>query len=167
VDPALLAFLSKAKSAHYQADIAEEDGDASAAIEHLDHLVKGPRPKADSPEVREVVADTLARMAEIRSGDGQLDEAMQDVQEGLRLATETTHYRGRLMEVEGVVHQRRHKRELEAGNARAAEEAKIAAIASFEKAIEIQDEVIKRALEPRRPDGSRSRPDGSSAPTER
>jgi hypothetical protein len=147
VDPALLAFLSKAKAAHHRADIAEDDEDGSGAVTQLEALVNGPRPKADSAEVREVLADTLARLAELRSADGDFEDAMKDVDHGLKLAQERTHFRGRLKEVQGVVHQRFHKQLLADGNESKAAQQKAAAIHSFEAAIEIQDEVIKRALD--------------------
>ena len=72
---------------------------------------------------------------------------MRDVDEGLKLAKERTHFRGRLMEVQGVVQQRFHKQLLADGKDAAAAQQKAAAIGSFEAAIEIQDEVIKRALD--------------------
>jgi hypothetical protein len=151
VDPALLAFLSKAKSLHHRADMAEEDEQPDLAIALLEQLVDGPTPggKEPSPEVREVVADTLARMAELRSArgaDGDIEAAKKDVERGLALAEERTHFRGRLMEVRGVVEQRLREKLLEAGDDKGAEEAKQRAIAAFEQAVEIQDEVIKRAL---------------------
>jgi hypothetical protein len=128
VDPALLAFLSKAKSVHLQADMAEDDDKPSEAVKLLEDFLAGLAPGGDapSPEVREVRADTLARLAELQSGLGQFDEAKKNVERGLGLATEITHYRGRLMEVLGVVEQRQHD--------------------ALAKAVAIQDEVIRNVL---------------------
>lgn len=151
VDPALLAFLSKARSTHHQADLYEADDDVPKAIEVLQTLVDGPLPRAPKgaslpPEVREVVADTRARLAELRSAAGDIDAAKGDVRRGLELATERTHYRGRLMEVLGVVEQRQHDQLREAGDEAGAKAAKARAIEAFQEAVAIQDEVIKAVL---------------------
>jgi hypothetical protein len=148
VDRALLAFLSKAKASHHQADIAEEDEAPKQAVELLQRLVDGPVPggKQPAPEVREVLADTLARLAELRSASDQFEAAKQDVQRGLALAVDRTHYRGRLMEVLGVVEQRLHRKLLDDGDEGAAKEAKTRAIEAFQEAVAIQDAVIRDAL---------------------
>jgi len=148
VDRALLAFLSKAKAVHHQADIAEADDAPAQAIAVLETLVKGPIPggKQAPPEVREVLADTLARLAELRSAAGSFDAAKDDVKRGLALAVERTHYRGRLMEVLGVVEQRLHNKLQEDGDEAGAQQAKSRAIDAFQKAVAIQDEVIREAL---------------------
>lgn len=148
VDPALLAFLSKAKAAHHRADLAEDDAQPELAIAVLEQLVNGPQP-ALTPEVREVMADSLARIAELRSARGGIDDiedAKKDVDRGLALAEEVSHFRGRLMEVRGVVEQRLHDKLAEDGDEKGAAAAKQRAIAAFEQAVEIQDEVIKQAL---------------------
>lgn len=167
VDPALLAFLSKAKVAHHQADLAEEDEDPQAAIDALQKLVDGPVPGGSSPppEAREVLADTLARLAELKSGLGDFDQAKKDVERGLGLAREITHYRGRLLEVLGVVEQRLHKQLLESGNEELAAAAKARAIKAFGDAVEVQDEVIKRALGDLPPAPELSAPKDAPAPS--
>ena len=148
VDPALLAFLSKAKAIHIEADIAEGEGDVPRAISLLEQLLTGPVPggSAPPPEAREVMSDTLARQAELLSGEGDLDRATAAIERGLDLARERTHYRGRLMEVLGMIEQRRHDRLVEAGDDKGAEAAKARAIKALEEAVAIQDEVIRRTL---------------------
>ena len=102
VDPALLAFLSKAKAVHHRADIAEQDDDLAGAVAALAQLTSGPIPQGRGPngdqappEAREVLADTLARMAELDSRRGKFDEGKAHIDRGLTLAVETTHFRGR------------------------------------------------------------------------
>ncbi|MFT3771223.1 MAG: hypothetical protein QM820_37890 [Minicystis sp.] len=159
VDPALLAFLSKARAAHHEADLAEEQGDHARAIHALDALARGPRPRpqggAPAPEAAEVLADTLARLADLRSQSGDFAAAQRDVEQGLALAVAPSHFRGHLFEMEGVVHERRAKSLATAGDAPGAAQAKAKAIESFETAIKIQDQVINDALE-----GKRSARDG-------
>jgi hypothetical protein len=148
VDPELLAFLSKARAAHHQADLAEDAKDTTGAIRVLDRLVAGPRPGGAKPppEVSEVTADTRARLAELRSSIGQFDAAMKDIDEGLALATAPTHFRGHLYEVRGLVHERRMKSLAASGDPAGAEREKKLAIDAYEKAMATQDEVIRRAL---------------------
>jgi hypothetical protein len=146
VDPALVAFLSKARAAHHRADLAEQEGDRAAAIAAVSTIVDGPRPPA-TPELVEVLADALARRADLRSQAGDLDGADADVDAGLALATATTHFRGHLLEVRGLVAERRAERLAAAGDAAGAAAARERAIRAFEAAIDVQDEVIRGALE--------------------
>lgn len=162
VSPELLAFLSKARASHVRADLAMKDENTEVAIAALDELVDGSMPGGPlAPEAREVLADTLARSAELRSTIGQFDEAKADITRGLKLAPELTHYRGRLMEVLGAVESRLHEKilddiaaqqdagadsaQIEALEKRA-EDAKQRAILASMEAIDIQEDVINRAL---------------------
>jgi hypothetical protein len=154
VDKELLAFLSKAKAVHLKADLFVEEDDNAAAIEALLELTEGPMPPGDvlAPEAREVLADTYARLAELRSeletfDQAQYDEAKADVERGLKHAVERTHYRGRLMEVLGEVEKRYYQNMVDAGDTRAAESAKARAIKALEEAVNIQDDVIRKTLE--------------------
>lgn len=151
VDPALLAFLSKARAAHHQADLAEDAKDTRRAVAVLEQLVFGPRPSFGKlpPEVSEVIADTRARLADLRSRDGDIKGALRDIDEGLGLAAAPTHFRGHLFEVKGIVLERRIEALKESGDGVGAERARVEAIDAFNEAIEIQNKVIESAL----PDG--------------
>jgi tetratricopeptide (TPR) repeat protein len=150
VDAALLGFLSKARAAHHEADLAESANDRPRAINALEALVKGPRPRPVgsnvAPEVAEVLADTFARLADLRSQAGDFDAALRDVTSGLELATKPTHFRGHLFEIQGVVHERRAKAFEAAHETERAAQAKALALGAFETAIKIQDQVIDEAL---------------------
>lgn len=148
VDPALLSFLSKARAAHHQADAAEAQGNRAQALAPLEALVKGPTPLRRS-EVDEVLADTRARLAELRAGLGQFDAAEQDVQRGLELARGVSYFRGHLFEVLAVVEEQRAA--ALAADPAAASQARARAIRAAEQAIEIQDQVLRRALEKEKP----------------
>src|SRR5688572_9839702 len=67
VDTELMAFLSEARALHHEANLREDLGDAEGAIAAMNRLVAAQRPhdKA-SPEVEEVLADSYARLAELR-----------------------------------------------------------------------------------------------------
>ena len=147
IDPALLAFLSRARAAHHRADAFEEKAQLPRALKELGRILDGPLPRAPRPyvEVGEVLADTRARTADLRSRLGQHDRALEDVEAGLRLAPGQTYFRGHLFEVRGLVEERRAKALAEAGNDAAAEQARGRALAAFEQAMRIQEEVIRKS----------------------
>jgi tetratricopeptide (TPR) repeat protein len=148
VDSVLLAFLSKARSAHHAADLHEQAGDHAAAIRALEGLVNGPRPGGARPlpEAGEVLADTRARLAELRSARGEFEPALRDVDDGLALAVDPTYFRGHLFEVRGLVEERRAKALDDKGDRDGATQARKAAVEAFEQAVAIQDQVISSAL---------------------
>jgi hypothetical protein len=150
VDAALLAFLSKARAAHHQADLAQEDGNLDLAIAALEPIASGPRPASvhgeAPPEVAEVIADTRARLADLRSDLGHFAAAGEDIAQGLALATKPTHFRGHLYEVSGLVHERQAKALAAQGDEAGAAAARARALDAFEMAIKIQDQVITEAL---------------------
>lgn len=152
VDPTLLAFLSKARAAHHQADVSLDAGDRAAAIRALEQVVSGPAPRGAAgqpgapPEVAEVMADTHARLSDLRSADGDFDAALRDVEAGLALTRSPSHFRGHLVEVRGLVEERRAAALDKRGEREAADRARKAAVAAFQEAIAIQDEVIADAL---------------------
>jgi hypothetical protein len=149
VDPALLAFLSRARAAHHRADVPEGRGDLPGAIRELEALLQGPLLPGNAPESREVLADTRARLADLRSRGGDFDRAEADIAEGLRLVPETSYFRGHLFEVRGLSEERRSKALSSAGDAANAELAKNRALAAFQEAMAIQAAVIERSAPPR------------------
>ncbi|MFO0551921.1 MAG: hypothetical protein U0271_26280 [Polyangiaceae bacterium] len=151
VDAPLVAFLSKARAVHHNADLAESKDDLAQAIAYLELLTDGPRPER-SPESNEVLADAHARLADLRSRNGDYEGAKREIERGLDLAREVTHYRGHLYEILGVIEERQMEELKKKGDTHGAEAAKERAIQAFEKAIEIQDEVINQALENLPPD---------------
>jgi tetratricopeptide (TPR) repeat protein len=145
VSPELLAFLSKARAAHHNADLHEASGDLLRASDAVRGIVSGPRP-SDSPELSEVLSDAHARLADLESRRGDFEEALAQVERGLALARDVTHYRGHLLETKGVVHERWMAAHEKAGNAERATRERALALEAFEAAIEVQDEVIRRLL---------------------
>ena len=148
IDSLLLAFLSRARAAHHLADAHETEGDLAAAISPLDKLVTGPVPHADTaglaPEVREVLADTRARLADLRSRLGLFEQALSDVRAGLDAAREPNYFRGHLLETQGLVEER-HAKALEKSDPKAAAEIRKQAIALLEQAMAVQSGVLEAA----------------------
>ncbi len=145
VDPTLLAFLSKARAAHHRADLLQDDGDLDLAIAALEPVVAPPRP-GGAPEADEVVADTYARLADLKSDLGDFDPALRDVEAGLALAARPTHFRGHLLEIEGVVLERRYRALDAMGETEEAARVKARALDAFKGAIDVQEQVIDEAL---------------------
>ena len=150
VDPLLLAFLSRARSAHHLADDLESGGDLRAAAAPLASLVAGPLPHVNgaqlAPEVNEVLADTLARLADLHSRLGAFDQALADVRAGLEHASDPNYFQGHLLETQGLVEER-HAKALEPTDPSAAAAARSRAIALLEAAMAVQSGVIQHGTE--------------------
>ncbi len=148
VDPALLAFLSEARALHHQANVYEASNEPSQALESLDKLVhvQRPHPGVKVPEVEEVLADTYARLAELRLRAGSFDGAARDVQEGLTHAGDPTYFRGHLFEVAGLVEEARAASLTDAGHSADADRARERALALLQEAVDIQNKVIADSL---------------------
>lgn len=144
VDQTLLAFLSKARSAHHVADQAEAKEDRSAALRALNGVVDGPLP-ASSPEVDEVLSDTHARIADLLSQAGRFDQAEAAITQGLGRAKAATYFRGHLLEVRGLVEERREKALRASGRGQEADQARERSMAAYEEAMKVQAEVIGAA----------------------
>jgi tetratricopeptide (TPR) repeat protein len=146
VDPALLAFLSRARAAHHAADAHEARNDLAAAEKELEAVVDGALPpQKDAPEVREVLADSLARLAELRARRNDFKAAERDIERGLGLVPEPSYFRGHLVEVRGLMEERRSKALEAAGDQAGASGARERALAAFQEAMRIQNDVIQRA----------------------
>ncbi|MEP7051822.1 MAG: hypothetical protein ABJB12_15770 [Pseudomonadota bacterium] len=148
VDPLLLAFLSRARAAHHLADDHEGAADLNAALQPLVELAAGPLPHVSggelAPEVREVIADTRARLADLRSRLGAYDQAISDVQAGLEQARDPNYFRGHLLETEGLVEERRAKA-LEVSDPSASKAARQRAIDLLEQAMAVQARVLENS----------------------
>ncbi len=146
VDPVLLAFLSKARSAHHTADLREAAGDSAAALASLQALTGGELPPGNAPEVDEVLADTRARVADLLSRGGRFDQADAEIAVGLEHAKAPTYFRGHLLEVRGLVEERREKDLRGQHRGQEADQARDRSLSAYEEAMKIQAEVIRTAV---------------------
>jgi tetratricopeptide (TPR) repeat protein len=142
-----MAWLSKARTLHHLADLGENEGAVDRAIAPLEQLVGGMTPPGPSPEVDEVLADTYARLAELRARKGELDRAEADVVKGLERAPGKTYFRGHLLEVRGLVYEKLSASLAKAGKGAEAEEARQKAMRASLEAVQLQDEVIAGTLD--------------------
>jgi hypothetical protein len=144
VDTKVMAFLSAARALHHEADVKEQSGDLPGAIASLEKLVGLPRPRAN--EVDEVLADTRARLAEMRLQGNDLTGADREVHAGLEHAREPTYFRGHLLEVSGLIEERRAAALADAGKSDEAARAKARAVDLLERAVQVQEQVIGTTL---------------------
>jgi hypothetical protein len=149
VDPILLAFLSRARAAHHLADDLESGGDLTASAAPLERLVSGPLPRVSgaelAPEVREVLADTYARLSDLHSRQGAFERALAEAKLGLGHAREPSYFRGHLLETEGLVEERHAKALERDGDQAGAAAIRKRAIELLEQAMAVQSGVIERA----------------------
>ncbi|MEO7092838.1 MAG: hypothetical protein ABI175_06275, partial [Polyangiales bacterium] len=96
VDEALLAYLSTARALHHEADLFEDKNDLPGAVGALERLLAKTPPRR-GPEVDEVIADTRARLAELRAELGDFDAGQKDVELGLAAAPAISYFRGHLL----------------------------------------------------------------------
>ncbi|PIE05943.1 MAG: hypothetical protein CSA75_02140 [Sorangium cellulosum] len=147
VDAPLMAFLSKTRAAHHQADQREESGDIAGAIRALESITSTQLGRtASRPEAKEVLADTQARLADLQGQLGNYEDAEKSVSQGLKLAPRDSFFEGHLYEMRGVNEERRSKALAELGDKVGAEAAKQKALSAFDKVIDIQERVIRREL---------------------
>lgn len=146
VDPVLLAFLSKARSAHHLADQHEAKSDRTSALRALQGLTSEAAPPGNPPEVDEVLADTRARIADLLSQAGRFDQADAELTQGLTHAKTPTYFRGHLFEVRGLVEERREKALRSTGRGQEADQAHERSLDAYEAAMKIQAEVIGSAV---------------------
>jgi tetratricopeptide (TPR) repeat protein len=152
VDTEIMAFLSEARALHHEANLREESGDLTGAVNAVERLVAARRPHPERkgnqapPEVEEVLADAYARLAELRLKRGELDPAAGAVRSGLEHVAEATYFRGHLIEVQGLVEEARAAQLADAGNAAEAAKTREHAIQLLEEVVKIQDQVIQRSL---------------------
>ena len=75
LDVQTMAFLSKARALHHEANLREEAGDLPGAVAQVERIIDAvrPHPTLAVPEVEEVLADAWARVAEldVRLGDSK------------------------------------------------------------------------------------------------
>jgi hypothetical protein len=144
IDERVMAFLSAARAVHHEADIKEHAGDVNGAVALMERLVSMQAPAAS--ETDEVIADAYARLAELRLEMGNVEGAGRDVESGLDHVSGATYFRGHLLELEGIVEERRSAALADAGSAGEAEAARLRAVSLLEEAVRVQEQVITRAL---------------------
>jgi len=135
----LMIALSQAKNFHHKAKVYMSDGNIPAAIASVREILSLRFP-AGAPEAEDVLNDARALLAKLLVGQGQLEEAMRVVDEGLSHRARDSFFIANLYTVQGEIHEARAAALDAAGDAasqaRATEE-KHAAIESYDTSIQI------------------------------
>jgi hypothetical protein len=147
LDTDVMAYLSEARALHHQANLSEDSRDVPGAIAPLERLVHAKKPHEGTriPEVEEVLADTYARLAELRLQTGNLNGAESEVRAGLSHAPDPTYFRGHLLEVQGIVTETRAANFADGGHVAEAEQLRARARDLLNQAVHVQEEVLSHA----------------------
>jgi tetratricopeptide (TPR) repeat protein len=148
VDIELMAFLSEARALHHEANVREDAGDLPGAIAAMQKLVGAsrPHPSENLPEIDEVLADAFARLAELDLRAHDVDGARASIDKGLAHAPDATYFRGHLLEVSGIAEETRASILADAGKTDEAAKARGRALSALQQAVDVQEQVIGRAL---------------------
>lgn len=146
----LMLSLGQAKNFHRKAKVYMSDGNLVAATASVRQILSLRFP-AGAPEAEDVRADARALLAKLLVGQGQLEEAMRTVQEGLAQSQRESFFVANLHTVQGEIHEARalqFEAEGDAGKAKASEERR-AAIAAYDRSIQINEQLQQRLMEER------------------
>jgi hypothetical protein len=150
IDQELMIALSMAKNFHHKARVYMSDGklvEATASVREILSL----RFPAGAPEAEDVRNDARALLAKLLVGQGQIEEAMTVVTEGIAQSQRESFFVANLYTVKGEVHQARAAA-LDAGdpaNKSRIEDEKRAAIVAYDKSNAINTVLQQRLMEER------------------
>jgi hypothetical protein len=102
IDQKLMLGLSQAMNLHHKAQILASDGDIGSAIASVREILSLQFP-ANAPEAEDVRNDARALLARLLVGQGQLDEAMSVVTEGLAQSQRESFFVANLYTVKGEI----------------------------------------------------------------
>jgi tetratricopeptide (TPR) repeat protein len=146
IDQKLMVALSQAKNFHHKAKVYMSDGNTAAAIASVREILSLRFPP-NAPEADDIRNDARALLARLLVGEGQLDEAMNVVKEGLSSARESF-FTANLYTVKGEIHEARAQA-LDATDKAKAVEERHAAIESFDASNKIDKKLQDQLLEQR------------------
>jgi hypothetical protein len=150
IDQDLMLSLLKAKNFHHKARVYMSDGKIVEAIASVREILSQRFP-AGAPEAEDVRNDARALLAKLLIGQGQIEEAMTVVTEGIAQSQRESFFVANLYTVKGEAHQARADA-LDANdpaNKSRIEDEKRAAIVAFDKSIQISTGLQQRLMEER------------------
>ena len=147
IDQDLMIALAQAKNFHHKAKVYMSDGNVPAAIASVRQILLLRFP-ANAPEADDVRADARALLAKLLVSQGQLDEAMRTVDEGLATIKRESFFVANLYTVQGEIHEARATL-LDATDKPKAADERRAAITSYDRSIQINESLQKKLMEDR------------------
>jgi tetratricopeptide (TPR) repeat protein len=146
----LLIALAQAKNFHHKAKVYMTDGNVTAAIASVRQILSLAFPPG-APEADDVRNDARALLGKLLVSQGQLDEAARTIDEGIAQSQRDSFFVANLYTVRGEIHEA-HAAALDAtgesGKAAARDELH-AAIAAYDRSIQINDRLQRTLMEER------------------
>jgi len=146
----LMIALAQAKNFHHKAKVYMTDGNPVAATASVRQILslRFPRGAAEADDVRN---DARALLAKLLVSQGQLDEAIRTIDEGLAQSQRESFFVANLYTVQGEIHEARAARLAATGapGEAAAVDERRAAIASYDRSIQINLRLQNTLLEER------------------
>lgn len=145
IDQDLMIALGQAKNFHRKAKVYMTDGNLAAATAAVRQVLSLPFPRG-ALEAEDVRNDARALLAKLLVGQGQIEEATRTVDEGLAQSQRESFFVANLYTVQGEIHEARaaaFDAAGESGRASAVDERR-AAIASYDRSIQINERLQKR-----------------------
>jgi hypothetical protein len=150
IDEQLMVSLAQAKNFHRKAKVYMSDGNLVAATASVRQILSLRFPTG-APEAEDVRLDARALLAKLLVSQGQVEEAMRTVQEGLAQSQRESFFVANLHTVQGEIHEARAAQldaEGEPSKAKATDERR-AAIAAYDRSIQINEKLQKQLMEDR------------------
>jgi tetratricopeptide (TPR) repeat protein len=148
IDQELMIALAQAKNFHHKAKVYMSDGNLAAATASVRQILSLRFP-GGAPEADDVRLDARALLAKLLVSQGQVEEAMRTVSEGLAQTSRASFFVANLHTVQGEIHEARAA-QLDAANEKSkATEERRAAIAAYDRSIQINEALQKRLMEGR------------------
>ena len=142
IDEKLMVALAQAKNFHDKAKVYMLDGNSAQAIAAVRQILSLQFPQA-APEADDVRNDARALLAKLLADQGQLDEAMRVVDEGLAAATRDSFFVANLHTVKGEIHYKLAAQFADPKHPKAIEN-KHQAIDALERSIKINEKIQKQ-----------------------
>jgi tetratricopeptide (TPR) repeat protein len=146
IDEQLMLALGQAKNFHNKAKVYMSDGKITEAIAAVRQILSLRFP-ANAPEADDVRNDARALLGRLLVGQGQLDEAMRVVEEGLAAVSRESFFVANLYTVKGEIHFARANQLTDPQDPKAIVE-KRTAIDALDKSIKINETLLNK-LPPR------------------
>lgn len=147
----LMVALAQAKNYHHKAKVLMSDGNLVAATASVRQILSLAFP-AGAPEAEDVRNDARALLAKLLVSQGQLDEAARTIDEGLAQRQRDSFFVANLYTVQGEIHEARAALIDSAqpgAMAGSAVDERRAAIAAYDKSIQINERLQKKLMEER------------------
>jgi len=148
IDQELMIFLGQAKNFHHKAQVYSGQGKYDDAIAAVRQILSLPYPP-NAPEADDVRLDARARLAKLLLARDSVEDAMRIVAEGLAPRQRESFFVANLYTVKGEIHEALVARHVAANEPAKADDERRAAIAAYDRSIQINEALQKKLMEGR------------------